>query len=214
MAIKLSTFVNPNNFSILVNFPGKLGNVKNTKNVGYVLDIELKSKDTVMEYLFFETKQSSEKIIQALQLVKLKSSLNNVSLCFLTNQEIKKVELAKVLLLQSKVIICEHFFKDLTFGEKEYFKRLFRNLMYKKNKSVILIENDMNFVVETVKSCYLFTNDGKYKYIDDFYEEKIYDYVSMPYTVELVKFLEKKGHQIDHDITFNETLKAIYRGVK
>ena len=29
-----------------------------------------------------------------------------------------------------------------------------------------------------------------------------------------MKFFESKGHVIDHDVTFNETLKAIYRGVQ
>ena len=35
----------------------------------------------------------------------------------------------------------------------------------------------------------------------------------MPCSVELVKYLESKGHDVDHDFTFLETLKAIYRGV-
>ena len=86
--------------------------------------------------------------------------------------------------------------------------------MYKKGISIILIENDMNFVCETVSKFYLFTKNGKYKLITDFYDDEIYQYVEMPYTVELVKFFESKGHVIDHDVTFNETLKAIYRGVQ
>ena len=60
----------------------------------------------------------------------------------------------------------------------------------------------------------MFTKNGKYKLITDFYDDEIYQYVEMPYTVELVKFFETKGHVIDHDVTFNETLKAIYRGVQ
>lgn len=213
MEIKLNNFVKYNGFSVLVNFPLKLKDVKSNKNFGYVLDNVYKNRETVMEYLFFRSKLSNDKIIQALQLVKLKSSLNDVFLCSLTKQEMKKVELAFVLLLQSKVIVCEHFFDDLTYGEQDYFKRFFRNLIYKKNIAVILIENNMNFVCETVKNFYLFTEDGKYKYIDNFYDDEIYKYVSMPFTVELVKYLESKGHNIDHDVTFNETLKAIYRGV-
>ena len=169
---------------------------------------------SVLDYLKSKVKASDTKIMQALQLVKLKSSLHTVFLNQLTHSELKKMQLALVLLLSSKVIICEYFFEDLIYSEKEYFKRFFRNLMYKKGISIIFIENDMNFVCETVSKFYLFTKNGKYKLITDFYDDEIYQYVEMPYTVELVKFFESKGHVIDHDVTFNETLKAIYRGVQ
>ena len=214
MAIKMSEFVLENTFSILVNFPSKIKGVHNDSSSGYVLDRKFTDKISVLDYLKSKVKASDTKIMQALQLVKLKSSLHTVFLNQLTHSELKKMQLALVLLLSSKVIICEYFFEDLIYSEKEYFKRFFRNLMYKKGISIILIENDMNFVCETVSKFYLFTKNGKYKLITDFYDDEIYQYVEMPYTVELVKFFESKGHVVDHDVTFNETLKAIYRGVQ
>ena len=214
MAIKMSEFVLEDTFSILVNFPSKIKGVHNDSSSGYVLDRKFTDKISVLDYLKSKVKASDTKIMQALQLVKLKSSLHTVFLNQLTHSELKKMQLALVLLLSSKVIICEYFFEDLIYSEKEYFKRFFRNLMYKKGISIILIENDMNFVCETVSKFYLFTKNGKYKLITDFYDDEIYQYVEMPYTVELVKFFESKGHMIDHDVTFNETLKAIYRGVQ
>lgn len=214
MAIKMSEFVLEDTFSILVNFPSKIKGVQNDSSSGYVLDRKFTDKISVLDYLKSKVKASDTKIMQALQLVKLKSSLHTVFLNQLTHSELKKMQLALVLLLSSKVIICEYFFEDLIYSEKEYFKRFFRNLMYKKGISIILIENDMNFVCETVSKFYLFTKNGKYKLIENFYDDEIYQYVEMPYTVELVKFFESNGHMIDHDVTFNETLKAIYRGVQ
>ena len=214
MAIKMSQFVLDNTFSVLVNFPSKIKGVVNNSSSGYVLDRKFTDKISVIDYLKSKVEASDTKIIQALQLVKLKSSLHTTLLAHLTKAELKKVQLAEVLLVASKVIICEYFFEDLIYSEKEYFKRFFRNLMYKKGISIIFIENDMNFVCETVSKFYLFTKNGKYKLITDFYDDEIYQYVEMPYTVELVKFFESKGHVVDHDVTFNETLKAIYRGVQ
>ncbi len=214
MAIKMSQFVNPSGFSILVNFPAKLRGVINNSSSGYVLDKKMKEKITVLDYLKEKTNVSEEKILKSLQLVKLKSSLSYVFLGNLTQSEIKRLQLAEVLLLQSKVIICEYFFEDLIYSEKEYFKRFFRNLMSKQGISIILIEKDMNFVCETVKQFYLFTKKEKFKLITDFYDDEIYQFVKMPYTVELVKYFEACGHKVDHDITFNETLKAIFRGVQ
>ena len=214
MAIKMSQFVLKDTFSILVNFPSKIKGVHNDSSSGYVLDRKFTDQISVLDYLKSKVKVSDTKIMQALQLVKLKSSLQMVALNQLTRSELKKMQLALVLLLSSKVIICEYFFEDLIYSEKDYFKRFFRNLMYKKGISIILIENDMNFVCETVSKFYLFTKNGKYKLIENFYDDELYQYVEMPFTVELVKFFESKGHMIDHDVTFNETLKAIYRGVQ
>ena len=195
MAIQMSDFINKDGFSVLVNFPTKIHGVTSDATSGYVLGRKFHSTTSVLNYLKDKTQANEEKIIQSLTL-----------------QESKKVSLALVLLLQSKVIVCEYFFEELIYSEQEYFKRFFRNLMYKHHISIILLENNMNFVCETVKAFYLFTKNGKYKYIDDFYQDEIYKYVAMPFSVELVKYLEKKGHKIDHDVTFNETLKSIYRG--
>jgi len=212
MAIKMNDFVHEEQLVVLVNFPTKFRNVQNSESFGYVLEKKMKLNISVMQYLLQKTNASQERILQALQLVKMKSSLNTVLLSVLTQTEIKKVQLAEVLLLNSKVIVCEYFFQDLIYSEKEYFKRFFRNLIYKEHIKVILIENDMNFVCETVQKFYLFTKNEKYRFVDNFYDDDIYKYVEMPFTVELVKYLESKGHTIDHDYTFNETLKAIYRG--
>ena len=214
MEIKMSQFVLKDRFSILVHFPVKIQNVITNEDSGYVLHQKIEKKISVISYLERETNKSKEKILQSLKLVKFSLDRQGALMNHLTLQETKKVQLAKVLLWQSRVLICEFFFQDLLDAEKEYFKRLMRNLMYKKNIQVILIENDMNFVCETVKGFYLFTKNGKYKYIEDFYSDEIYKYVAMPFTVELIKYLAKKGHKVDHEITFNETLKAIYRGVQ
>ena len=146
MAIKMSQFVLDNTFSVLVNFPSKIKGVVNNSSSGYVLDRKFTDKISVIDYLKSKVEASDTKIIQALQLVKLKSSLHTTLLAHLTKAELKKVQLAEVLLVASKVIICEYFFEDLIYSEKEYFKRFFRNLMYKKGISIIFIENDMNFV--------------------------------------------------------------------
>lgn len=213
MAIKMSQFLNPNGFSILVNFPTRFSGVKNSSSSGYVLDVCLKDKLTVRDYLKKGTNVSDEKILKSLPLVKLNVDLWDVSVSSLTRSETKRLQLALALLLHSKVIICEYFFEDLIYSEKEYFKRFFRNLMSKQDISIILITNDMNFVCETVKQFYLFTEHGKWKLITDFYDDDIYRYVSMPFAVEVIKYFEFCGHKIDHDITFNETLKSIFRGV-
>lgn len=213
MAIKINQFLNPINFSIIVNFKTKFTSSQSTEEKGFVKDTRIEENTSVLEYIKKRTPKKEEKIIKSFYLVKLKQSLINIPIKNLTNSEQKRVQLAILLLLEPKIMILEHFFEDLIYSEKEYFKRLLRNLMHKQNIGIILIEDDMNFVCETVKECFLFTGKERYIKVTDFYNEEIYKYVKMPYTVELIKYFEKCNHKIDHDITFNETLKSIFRGV-
>ena len=209
MAIKMSRFAR-DKLTMIVNFPVKL-NGKNSKITSYVLDKKINVNEDVFEFLGEE--YSDKKKIKALNLVKLKSSLFNIKVSSLTKLEMKKVCLAKAFLSNSKVIILEYFFEELIYSEREYFKRLFNNLINKENKQIIVITNDMDIVCESVRDFYLFTEGENFRLIDNFYDNSIYKYVKMPKTVSLVRELENKGIRLLHDYTFNEVLKGIYRGV-
>lgn len=213
MAINLNSLLRKDTFTVLVNFRCRFKGVSSSLEVGIVSSKKTTSMAFVDDYLKEETLEPLDTIKKILPLVRLDETILDKHLKYLTLLELKKVRLAKVLLLKSHLIICDHFFEGMIDAEKDYFRRLLRNLIYKQQKQVILMEEDMNFVCETVKEFYLFTKNEKHKLIQDFYEDEIYKYVKMPHTVEVVKYLEDCGYEIDHEITFNETLKAIYRGV-
>lgn len=156
------------------------------------------------------TKFGNKKITDVLKLVKLDENIllhKNY-----TDSEKKRLNLAFYLLNKSKVFVFDHFFKKLNKNEIKYFIRLFRELIYRKRISIVCLEDDLNIICEYAKGFYLFYN-GDYHFVDNFYDESIYKYVKMPYTIKCIKFLENKGHVVDHEITFDETLKAIYRSV-
>ena len=211
MEKELEKFINPNGFSVLVHSDYSFRGLKSNRDIAYVSH-DFPTPSSVMNYLT-STGVSNEKILKAFSLVKLEQTKKDIPIFSLTHMEKLKVKLMEALLLHSKVLVCDHFFQELIFEEKEYFKRFFRNLMNKQGIQILLLEDDMNFVCETVKKFYLNTEDG-YKLFDHFYDDEIYEYAQMPYTVEFVKYFESCGHKVDHEITFNETLKAIYRGVK
>lgn len=214
MALKMSSFAKKNDISVLVHFPGNLSNMKSTIHSGYVLSKPIEDDLSVEDYLLqIIDKQNNHKIDQVLQLVKIDLELKSCLVTDLSLVESQKLQFAYALLLQSKVIIIEHFFANLIYSEQQYFKRLVLNLVHKQDKSVVVIEDDMDFICEFVRKITLFTKGEHYITISDFYDERIYQYVMMPKTVELIKYFEQKGHHIDHEVTFNETLKAIYRGV-
>ena len=113
MAINLTSFLKEDNFTVFVNFKSHFRNAKSTSEQGFILDNKVTSLISVEEYLTNNTHASSDKIIKLFKLVKLKESILNESLKYLTSLELKKVYLAEVLLLKSKIIICEYFFRDM-----------------------------------------------------------------------------------------------------
>ncbi len=188
---------------VLINSPKNL-----FKNYNIISDKKFKDEISVLDFLCF-----SSKFKKALKMVLLDESILDVKLCYLSRVERIKVRLAFYLLKKDKVLIIKEMFSKLIYSEQQYFKRLLRNLVNKQNIGIVLIESDMDFLGEFVKEVIVF--DGKnYKVINDFYDDELYKYVCMPKSVELIKYLESCGHKIDHEITFNETLKAIYRGIK
>ena len=188
---------------VLVNPPKNL-----FKNENIISDKVFKDEISVRDFLDF-----SNKYHKALKMVLLDDEILDVKLCYLSRRDRIKVRLAFYLLKGYKELIIKDMFTKLIYSEQQYFKRLLRNLVNKQDMGIILIESDMDFLCEFVKEVIIY--DGKnYKVIDDFYDDELYKYVMMPKSVELIKYLESCGHKIDHEITFNETLKAIYRGVK
>lgn len=178
------------------------------KGFNIVSDQKFKDEISVKDFLSF-----SNKILKSLKLVELDEEILNIPLNKLSSLERIKIRLAFYLLKESKELIIEKLFSKLTYGEQEYFKRLLRNLVNKQKIKIILIEDNMDFIVEFVKEVILYNDKEHYKVIDNFYDEELYRYVKMPKTVSLIKYLESKGYKISHEVTFNETLKAIYRGV-
>ncbi len=178
------------------------------KGYNIVNDKVFKDEISVLDFLSF-----SNKYLKALKLVHLDEEILNTPLNKLSSLEILKVRLAFYLLKESKELIIDKLFSKLIYGEQQYFKRLLRNLVNKQKIKIILIEDDMDFIVEFVREVILYIDNEHYKTISNFYDEELYKYVKMPKTVNLIKYLESRNHKIDHEVTFNETLKAIYRGV-
>ena len=188
---------------VIVNPPKNL-----FKNENIISDKVFEDEISVLDFLSFSTKYP-----KALKMVLLDEKILNVKLCYLSRIERIKVRLAFYLLKNNKTLIIKEMFSKLIYSEQQYFKRLLRNLVNKQKIGIVLIESNMDFLCEFVKEVTIY--DGKnYKVINNFYDDELYKYVKMPKTVELIKYLESCGYKIDREVTFNETLKAIYRGVK
>ena len=75
-----------------------------------------------------------------------------------------------------------------------------------------MVTDDVGFLMNFVSSFVLFGTD-KYLELQDFYDDRIYQYVEMPEVISYVKYLEKRGIKLEHYLEVKEVLKAIYRSV-
>ena len=189
--------------NVIINPPKNL-----FKNYSIIDDKIFKDEISVLDFLSF-----SPKYLKAMKLVHLDNEILDTPLNKLCSIERIKLRFCISLLKRNKEIIITKLFSKLIYSEQQYFKRLLRNLVNKQKIKIILIEDDMDFIVDFVKEVIVYIDNEHYKIFNDFYDDELYKYVRMPKTVSLIKYLESKGHKIDHEVTFNETLKAIYRGV-
>lgn len=163
---------------------------------------------TRKEYSFNNIKNSKiEKIFKVLKL-----DNNILSYHKYTDSEKKRLNLAYALLNNKRIIVLDHFFNSFTKREIAYYMRFLREVVYRKKARFIILEEDMNLIVEYSKKFYLFYND-EFHFIDNYYDDIIYEYLEMPDTIKCIRYMEKMGHKVDHEVTFDETLKAIYRSV-
>ncbi len=164
-------------------------------------------KRSVRSYL--ESYASLDKVMKVLKLVCLSSDVYDVHCSLLSDAERLKLRLARALLIGDKVLVLKDFFGVLIKKERDYFQRLVRNLVNKQGYCVFLMEKNLNVLSEFVKEVGLFS--GKKYEVVSFYDLRL----SFPiYTVELINYLNECGHDVSNEVTFLETLKAIYRGVK
>ena len=205
----ISQFIKYGDITVISNAPKKF--LKEANDYGMVTS-NFAIKKNVLEILK-ETTMPLEKIHKALLLVQFDKRLLKLSGIDLSDLEKKKLLLAYHLLTNKKVLIFDHLFKDCIYSETQYFKRLLRNLASKQKMAILVLEEDMDFLCEFVLKIILYKGNNSFQEVSDFYDENIYKYLEKPKTVALVSSLESKGYFIDHEVTFSETLKAIYRGV-
>ncbi len=167
------------------------------KNFGLKADIEKKAKD-------------------ALKLVGLEEEMLSIDPNKLCYSHQKKLQLAIALCHNPKVIILDHFEKGFNYRDKDIIKKLLKKLKIKSNKTILLITNDVSFLLDLVDNV-IVINNGNLDYIgtkNDFYDDKLYRYIAMPKIIRFIKTCQEQGHNILPYIDIKELLKAVYRDVK
>lgn len=176
-------------------------------------------KEEIKEYMNnykYKSSNSLKHISDSLKMVGLNETYLDEDPKNLSLTLQKRLLLACILSYNPDVIVLDAFSKGFNYREKEYFKKLFMKLKTKFNKTIIILEDKLEFGFNLVDKVYVI-NKGKLVIGDTkeiFYEDELYDYVEMPKIIDFTKYCHSKGHNINNYTDFKELIKELYRNVR
>ena len=160
-------------------------------------------------------KDINKRVSDSLKLVGLDDSFVDKNPNNLSYIEQKKIIFATFISYNPKIIIIDGYEQGMTFKERDSLKKMLRLLKVRYNKTIIIISNDINFIMDIVDS-YVVINRGVNVLEgtkNDFYKEELYQYVEKPKIIEFIKYAKEKGHDIENYVDIKELIKGIYRDV-
>lgn len=171
--------------------------------------------ELVKEYILSNTNCSEERLLSSFQLVNLSSDKEFQFVDMLSLSEKLKVELAIALILNQEQIILYQF--DKYFMEKDlfFFKKLFKKLVLKYKKTVVLIDSNFSFMLDFVERFVLLADRNEIKIFgkEDVYDNELEKYINVPPIIDFVKYVNKDKKRLNTYTDLKELIKEIYREV-
>lgn len=212
MEIQLKNLIESEKIVSCVNFPIFLKKHKNNSKISYITNEPYVQNIRVQKYL--------EKIISdftipkfqdACRMVQLSSDVISKNISSLSKTEMKKLRFVEALLYRSEILLFVDFEQGFYFKSRSYYQKLFLKLTH-YGKSIVIFTKDISFLFGLSSEFYLWMQN-KYEKISNFYDRRIYEYVSKPEIISYVEYLRSQGISMDSYIETKELLKAIYRSV-
>lgn len=160
-------------------------------------------------------KNVEKRIKDSLKMVGLNASYLTRNPNALSSTEQKKVLFATALSYNPEFLIFEYYEKGLSFKEKQQFKQLLRVFKTRYNKTIVVITDDVEFLIELVDN-FIVINSGSIEFEgknDSFYNPKLYQYMDMPEIIDFITYVNQNGHKIENYTDLKELIKGIYRDV-
>lgn len=179
-------------------------------NIYDIKDIKYDENKKVFFYLYFGEKKAQRELIKKFyHELELSPELMNRPLKKLSDSELIKIIIIKLLNKNVKTIILNHIETYLTQRDVLNILKIIKNNKDKINKNVIFNANKVDNILFYVDK-YLIINEDKIIYNGSNFEE-------IPISSEIKKFTDyanSKGAKIKNYKETNDLLKAIYRSVK
>lgn len=148
---------------------------------------------------------------KALKMVELDESVIDKNIDSLSLSDIFKLELATK--LNNEIIIIGNLSNTLNYKDIEYIKKLLLKLNNDYQKKIVVIDNDIKMFFNLAKKIIVMQNKNILYETEDFYDDKLYEYVKMPKIIEFIKYVNKSEKKLNNNVDIYELIKDIYRSV-
>ncbi len=169
----------------------------------------------VLNYIESLVTCNKKRILDSLKLVLLHEDILDKKMHRLSTTEFLKVSLAILLIKNVKTLVFYQF--DFYFMEKElsYFKKLFKKLVQKYHKTIILLDSRVTFLMDLVDRIVIRNEKNELEVFvhPNFYEERLLELLGKPKIVDFIQYVNQNGHKILSYTDIKELIKAIYREV-
>lgn len=169
-----------------------------------------------MKHFKYKLNKLTEHQIDALKIVGLDETYNDCNPLELSLTEQKKVMLASTLAYNPKILVLDEFEKGLNHQERKNLIRIIKMLRDKYKRTVIIISNDLDFLINFVDYYFVIKN-GTVSFNctkEDFYNKGIEEHFELPQIVKFIKLAQEKGSKLTNYYEINELIKGVYRDVK
>lgn len=227
MEINISSFINQESSitSIICNEKYKLSFIES--NMSYIsLDINNYYQDTILEILIDEIKNRKleirnprKRILNSLKIVGLDESYLRRSIRTLSTTEKKLLQLAIGLLSNPEILILDNFFRNIDLKLEKKLIMLFQRLKDNYNKTIILLNNDLDKVYKYSDYFIIIKNnsillEGNFKGIVSKIKLLKDNNIYIPDMLEFTYLVrEKKKVNIDYYKDIRDLIKDIYKHV-
>lgn len=182
----------------------------------YLLQVKDNYKEVlVRDYIVSATSCEEKRLLDSLKLVHLSLEVLDKKMNVLSKSEVVKVELAILLIHNVDTLVLYKF--DSYFMEKElaYFKKLFKKLVLKYGKTIVLLDSKLEFLFDLVDRIVVKNEKDELEVFvtPNFYEERLLELLGTPKIVEFVKYVNCNGKKLLPYTDMKELIKAIYREV-
>ncbi len=119
-------------------------------------------------------------------------------------------------LLDKDIIVIDEPFIDMDYNWKKKLISLFKRIIYKTDKTILIISNNINIIYELCDNILILEKDYCYgKTVDIFKDKSLLDKynIDVPDIVEFINLAKSKNVLLDYSFDIRDLIKDVYKSV-
>lgn len=194
----------------------ELKKIYNFKDIDDINDFYMNSTIDYLTELIDKKKENYEtRLEEVLLMVDLDDTLLDRKLSSLSDSELIKVEFAKILLLNPKIIFIKNIFTRLDMKNRNKFFKILIKLKKYYNKTIFVFSSEINSIYEFIDDIIYINSEEEYIYSNkfDLYENNK-NLKNVPDIIYFTNLMRNKYHNMKYTDSINELIKELYREIR